>query len=316
METPSRVDDILPYVMERLPRVQITMVTDTVLINGPLPPIAMHYMKKSKNCPRCTFTNGVNATHCEMCDFDILTGYFSYINNLSGDTTYVCEGTDVAITNVVCAAEKASLHEGNSLLLVRPGGHHCSNELYDSPRTGAMGFCLVNCAIHIADLQHKMCNFKRIGIIDFDAHMANGTQHLCKKRPNVHVFDMYQHGIFPHMDPEVATNIHTYPLHVQPGGRADVVEHIKTFDRMMKDVSEQSLDCYIVSCGFDGHEHDPSSSLTFNDESYRHFTESIIALGKKTIYLIEGGYEINSLKRCIFDVINAFACFEEQRAAA
>ena len=59
-----------------------------------------------------------------------------------------------------------------------------------------------------------------------------------------------------------------------------------------------------VSAGFDAHRDDDMSSVRLSDADFRWVTEKIVEIAAATasgriVSMLEGGYELNSLARCV-----------------
>ena len=72
---------------------------------------------------------------------------------------------------------------------VRPPGHHAEADR-------AMGFCLFN-NVAIGARYAQKVGFKKVFIIDFDAHHGNGTQHIFEEDETVFYFSTHQYPYYP-----------------------------------------------------------------------------------------------------------------------
>ncbi len=64
----------------------------------------------------------------------------------------------------------------NAFCAVRPPGHHAEKK-------EALGFCFFNNVAIAARYLQIQWNVGRIGIVDFDVHHGNGTQHIFEEDP-------------------------------------------------------------------------------------------------------------------------------------
>jgi c(7)-type cytochrome triheme protein len=72
---------------------------------------------------------------------------------------------------------------------VRPPGHHAEADC-------AMGFCIFN-NIAVGSRYAQKIGYKKVFIIDFDAHHGNGTQHIFEEDDTVFYFITHQHPYYP-----------------------------------------------------------------------------------------------------------------------
>ena len=77
----------------------------------------------------------------------------------------------------------------NVFCAVRPPGHHAEYE-------GALGFCYFNNIAIAARYLQIEWGIQRVGIVDFDVHHGNGTQHIFEEDPTVFYYSIHQHPTF------------------------------------------------------------------------------------------------------------------------
>ena len=183
----------------------------------------------------------------------------------------------------------------NAFCCVRPPGHHAE-------RAQAMGFCLFNniAAGAAHALEHH--GLAKVAILDFDVHHGNGTEDIFLDNDRVLFCSTFQHPYFPFTPllPDSERRI-SVPLDAGAGSaefRAAVT------DRWLPALERFRPEMVFVSAGFDAHRDDDMADLNFGDADYRWISEQIVDAagryaGGRIVSTLEGGYELNSLARCV-----------------
>jgi acetoin utilization deacetylase AcuC-like enzyme len=203
---------------------------------------------------------------------------------------YRAAGAVVAAVDLVLAGEMDS-----AFCAVRPPGHHAESRR-------AMGFCLFNNIAVGAAHALEAHGISKVAILDFDVHQGNGTEEIFADDDRVLFCSTFQHPFFPFtpVPPNNAYRVNV-PLDATATGeefRAAVTDHwipaIESFEPEM----------IFVSAGFDAHVADDMSHVSFTDADYRWVAEQIVAVASgfasgRIVSTLEGGYETNSLARCV-----------------
>lgn len=199
----------------------------------------------------------------------------------------------------------------NAFCAVRPPGHHAEVD-------HAMGFCFFNnIAIAARYLQRKW-GIERVGIIDFDVHHGNGTQHTFEEDPSVYYYSIHEHPSFAYPGTgrefekgKGAGNGTTLNSPVLPG-RGDeeyrkmiLKDLVPAFDAFHPEV-------LLVSAGFDGHKSDLMSNVNLSTECYDFITDEILKIADRhtegrTISILEGGYNLDILPMLVENHIRKLA---------
>lgn len=187
----------------------------------------------------------------------------------------------------------------NAFCAVRPPGHHAE-------RSSAMGFCYFNnVAIAARYLQGKW-GIGKVGIIDFDVHHGNGTQHIFEQDPSVFYYSIHQHPSFayPGTGREFeygAGSGHGYTKNnpVLPGQGDDEYKRLIT-ENLLIDFDRFRPEVILVSAGFDAHADDDMSDMNLTTQCYSWMMEKIMELadryaGGRLISVLEGGYSLKRL---------------------
>jgi len=199
-------------------------------------------------------------------------------------------GAVVAAVDLVASGEMAS-----AFCNVRPPGHHAESDR-------AMGFCLYNNIAVGAAHALAAHGLTKVAIVDFDVHHGNGTEEIFKDENRVLFCSTFQHPFYPFtalLDP--AENRVNVPLDASAGSvefRAAVTDH------WLPALEKFAPDMVFVSAGFDAHQDDDMSNVSLTDADFTWVTERIIQVAAKSasgriVSTLEGGYEFNSLARCV-----------------
>lgn len=187
----------------------------------------------------------------------------------------------------------------NAFCAVRPPGHHAE-------KNKAMGFCYFNnVAVAAKYLQNKW-QVERVGIIDFDVHHGNGTQHIFEADSSVFYYSIHQHPSFayPGSGRDFEKGKHagygfTLNSTVLPG-QGDS-EYRTLLERDLFPAFERfKPEIIIVSAGFDAHVDDDMSDVNLTTEGFSWVMEQIVQIAEKhaggrLISVLEGGYSLERL---------------------
>ncbi len=208
-------------------------------------------------------------------------------------------GADVALS----AAQ--AIHGGDraAFALARPPGHHASADVFG-------GYCyLNNVAIAAQWLADKGL---RPAILDVDYHHGNGTQSIFYGRGDVLFASI-------HADPGFA-----YPhylgfadergegageganLNLALGRGTDWSAYAPALDSALARMRDFGPDVLLVSLGLDTFEADPICKFKLKTDDYLRLGETLARLGKPTMFVFEGGYNIDALAEITCNVLEGF----------
>ena len=182
----------------------------------------------------------------------------------------------------------------NAFCAVRPPGHHAE-------RDQAMGFCYFNNVAIAARYLQMEWKVERVGIIDFDVHHGNGTQHIFEQDDSVFYYSIHQHPSFAY--PGTGREFElgqgkgygaTKNSPVLPGQSDDDYRAFFAKDLLPAFESFQPQ-VILVSTGFDAHKDDDMSDVNLTTAGYTWVMQEIIRLAEKycggrLISVLEGGY--------------------------
>lgn len=222
---------------------------------------------------------------------------FSYVDGDTYINSYTYEVATLALTASVMGYELRESNDKPVFVLVRPPGHHSG---FRGRALGAptLGFCIFN---NVAVLAKHLINngFKRIIIVDIDAHHGNGTQEIFINEPRVIHIDIHQKGIYPGTGSIYETGLGeaegtkiNIPL---PGGSGDNT-YKEVFDELIEPlVTSVRPDYILISAGYDAHYSDPLTGLRISALTYYYYFKKLFDLSnmlcsKRLIAVLEGGY--------------------------
>lgn len=200
---------------------------------------------------------------------------------------------------------------------VRPPGHHAEKDR-------AMGFCLLNNAVIAARYWQQRYGRGRILIFDFDAHHGNGVQNAFHREGDVFYVSVHEHPTFSYPGTGFAEDRGAGPgegatlnIPLPPGARDEAVlsaieERVDTM------VSRFRPDAIIACAGFDGHERDDMSGLSFTAGLYRLLGRTLFRWSRehcsgRILSLLEGGYHYGALADSIECYLEGLAGVMEGR---
>ena len=216
----------------------------------------------------------------------------------------ICEETFetalLAVGGILEAVRRVMERElDNAFCAVRPPGHHAEKDR-------ALGFCFFNNVAIAARYLQAEWGVGRIGIIDFDVHHGNGTQHIFERDASVFYYSIHEHPTFsyPGTGREFEKGLEAgygYTLNspVLPGYGDEeyrtLIEKdlLPAFERFQPEV-------ILVSAGFDAHVDDDMSNINLSTSGYSWIMNRVMGLAERhaqgrLISVLEGGYSLDRL---------------------
>ncbi|MBU0728946.1 MAG: histone deacetylase [Proteobacteria bacterium] len=186
---------------------------------------------------------------------------------------------------------------------VRPPGHHAEEAV-------ALGFCFLNNTAIAARYWQEKYFRRRIAIIDFDAHHGNGIQNAFEEDPDILYVSTHEHPTFSFPGTGYAEETGTGPgkgttlnIPLLPGaGDAEVKKALA--EQIVPALEKFRPEALLIAAGFDGHQLDDMSGLSFSTQLYNHLGRTIAALGRdlcsgRVVSILEGGYQLPSLSASV-----------------
>jgi acetoin utilization deacetylase AcuC-like enzyme len=190
----------------------------------------------------------------------------------------------------------------HAFAIVRPPGHHAE-------AVRAMGFCLLNnVGIAIGAARDK--DVRRIGVLDFDVHHGNGTQHSFQIDSEVLYASTHQYPFYPSTggagEHGAHHNVVNVPLRQGSGDREFLGAWEKKVGPALDAFKPELL---IMSAGFDAHRDDPLAGLDVTTDGYRELATMIrhwadVHCRGRTVWALEGGYDLRALGDSVLACLN------------
>ena len=190
----------------------------------------------------------------------------------------------------------------NAFCALRPPGHHAESHR-------AMGFCYFNNIAVAARYLRERHGLERVGILDWDVHHGNGTQHTFEEDPAVLFCSLHEHPryLYPGtgFDTERGRGAGqgaTLNIPMMPGAGDQDYESafVECVEPLFRQFKPQFI---LVSIGFDAHFADPLAHIELTDDGYEMLTRRTVALADdlcdgRLVSTLEGGYDLGAVGRC------------------
>ncbi|KAH8991936.1 Arginase/deacetylase [Lactarius akahatsu] len=242
-------------------------------------------------------------------------GYYCF--DLSSPITKVTYSSVIASVNVaLSAARELAITSGSCrpkvgvFALCRPPGHHAGTSL-------SGGYCFVNnvavAARFLQGFNQRPTDKPSVAILDVDYHHGNGTQEIFYSDPSVRYVSLHAEDDYPYftgsttekgIDDGVGANIN-YPL---PRGTQDS-EYCAVLSNAVEDIKKFDPGYLLLSLGVDTFVDDPISDFKLSPSCYTHIGRVVADMGKPTLFVMEGGYHLETIGKNVRAVLQGF---EEQ----
>ena len=206
------------------------------------------------------------------------------------DAAYRAAGSVVAAVDLVMGGEMESAFCG-----VRPPGHHAES-------TQSMGFCLFdNIAVGAAHALETY-GLDRVAIVDFDVHHGNGTEDIFKDESRILFCSTFEHPFYP-FTPLLENTSNRISVPLDATAKSDEFRAAVT-DHWLPALEAFQPEFVFVSAGFDAHRDDDMSHVALTDADFKWVSERIVEIANQSasgriVSVLEGGYELKSLARCV-----------------
>ncbi|KAA1477217.1 Arginase/deacetylase [Dentipellis sp. KUC8613] len=199
--------------------------------------------------------------------------------------------------------------------LCRPPGHHAGTALCG-------GYCFLNNASIAArflqdtdpSINSGSTQKLRIAILDIDYHHGNGTQEIFYEDPSVLYVSLHAQDDYPYYTGSKAETgsgaglgcTHNHPL---PRGTADD-GYLTELQHALAEIREFAPAYVLVSLGVDTYVDDPISDFKLTRAGYTRVGRAIAHLNRPTLFVMEGGYHIETIGKNVRAVLEGFEAEE------
>ena len=230
-------------------------------------------------------------------------GYYAMASETS-----ICPGTweaSVAAVNVaLTGAELVNAGKHAVFALCRPPGHHAAKDMFG-------GYCFLNNAAIAA--QYFIDRGKtRVAVLDVDFHHGNGTQDIFYDRNDVMYLSLHgdPRDAFPYFlgyaDETGRGQGEGYNFNYPMKPGTAFGEWGEALNRALQNIDNFGADVLIVSLGVDTFETDPISFFKLKSDDFFTYGGSIAQLKLPTLFVMEGGYDVNEIGRNTVNVLQGF----------
>jgi len=223
----------------------------------------------------------------------------THISPASLDAAVMAAGAVLTAVDAVMAGQVQ-----NAFCCIRPPGHHAA-------RAAGMGYCIFNnVAIGVRYAQRWV---RRVAIIDWDIHHANGTQDIFEADPSVFLIDSHQFGcgFYPGTGAATERGVGkgigaTLNMPLAPYTTED--EFLDQWQRNLPAAMERFRPEFVfISAGFDAHKDDLHGRLRrqqMTADGFATLTRLALAVareyaGGRLVSALEGGYDLQSLAESV-----------------
>ena len=201
------------------------------------------------------------------------------------------------------AAERILAGERAAYALCRPSGHHAF------PDMGGGNCFLNNAAIAT---QYLRTGFSRVALIDVDVHHGNGSQGVFYRRDDVLFVSLHRDPIDYH--PYFAGHAHErgegnglgFNLNLPLPARSGDDDFLAALETACTRIAAFGAEALVVSLGVDAHEADPTAGLAITFDGFRRIGARLAALNLPTVLVQEGGYNMDTIARCVGGALAGF----------
>jgi acetoin utilization deacetylase AcuC-like enzyme len=214
------------------------------------------------------------------------------------------EATRTGANVVLSAAQNIRDGDRAAFALTRPPGHHASADLFG-------GYCYLNNVAIAA--QWFVDQGLRPAILDVDYHHGNGTQAIFYGRDDVlfvsiHADPSFAYPHFLGFADELGDGAgEGFNLNLPLPRGTEWPTYSAALSNALARLRDFAPDVLLVSLGLDTFEDDPICRFRIRREDYLRMGETLAKLAMPTLFVFEGGYNLDALPDITANVLEGFA---------
>lgn len=186
-----------------------------------------------------------------------------------------------------------SIEDGSQFAyaLVRPPGHHASNDSFG-------GYCYFNSTAIAANY---LSGYGRVAILDLDYHHGNGQEDIFYQRDDVltisiHADPNFEYPYFSGYKEDIGENAGAgYNLNIPMKKGIGGAEHLRAIHKAIKKIRAYKPDVLVIALGLDTAQNDPSGTWNLVADDFHANGLVLGALNYPTLVVQEGGYDCSVL---------------------
>ena len=196
-----------------------------------------------------------------------------------------------AVDATLTAAKSILDGEHFAYALVRPPGHHASNDSFG-------GYCYFNSTAIAA---HYFSAYGKVAILDLDYHHGNGQEDIFYKRSDVltisiHADPAFEYPYFSGYKEDTGEGEGTgYNLNIPLKRAIGGQEHLKAIQKAIKKIRNFKPEVLVIALGLDTAQNDPSGSWNLLADDFHNNGLVLGELQYPTLVVQEGGYDCSVL---------------------
>lgn len=196
----------------------------------------------------------------------------------------------------------------SAFALCRPPGHHAMPSLCG-------GYCFLNnvaiAARFIQNISPSAIERPKVAILDIDYHHGNGSQATFYDDPSVLYVSLHGENDYPYFTGSASEqgsgkgkgyNVN-FPL---PRGITGDNEYCDTLQGAVAIVRNFEPSFLLISLGVDTHIDDPISDFKVTTSGYLRIGGIIASIDRPTLFVMEGGYALESIGKNVCNVLQGF----------
>ena len=215
---------------------------------------------------------------------------------------------NASVDTVVMAADALVANAADGYALVRPAGHHAMRDM-------ALGGChIANTAIAAQRLANRM---GRVAVLDIDVHHGNGTQQIFYERADVLTVSLHGNprNLFPfisgYADETGAGPGQGFNMNLPLDKGTGINGYLRYLDLAIQRIADFSPAALVVATGYDTFRHDSFGNLNIDTADFAVLGSRIAQLAIPTLFVQEGGYELDALRANTSSLMKGFLCQRE-----